>query len=757
VFATIALTLSFGAAGAQGAVKNVSLENLRVGFVNSTTNNLFRVGCWTPVWVQLQGGDERFTGLMEIEVPDDTGTPALFRQVVDIGPNESQRLVTYARPGTRDPNFWIRLYDQRGRRRLSVDGAAFLASGTARSPDGSSTGIKELSPIQADETLVLTLGKPSGVDLVPAMPGFTTDTTISGRALSVARVEATEGLVPGRWYGYDAAEAVVLDTNDKDAMESLNIRGQALVDWVARGGHLVIAVGGNWQAVHDSVLEPILPAAPTGQIKVNTLGAIDTFAGSTNKSITPPGSSAVVVTKLEEIDARRGKILSASGNIPLVVRGTHGFGRVTLVGLDVDQKPFADWPDRAQFWYKAIDLRTAGADASTNATPIGGGRRFFVQGTNDVSGLLHRALEQFPGVKLVPFGWVAFFIFLYILLIGPGDYLLLKKVIKRMELTWITFPAIVLSVSLLAYIAAYAVKGRDLRVNKVDVLDVDQTSGMARGMSIINIFSPQNRDYDVSVLPLAMDRPVPAPAKNGQPPRAAGSEVLMSWLGTPDSQFGGMGGTGRMGFSSGGYASAPIGSSERLENLRVAIWSTKYLNARWFGSSPALAEADIQPAGTDRLTGTVTNRLSVPMEDAILAYGKHVYLLGKIEPNATIRVELTKDRQLSGLLNENSKKYLEGAQLSPEDRLKRPELVLSVMFHDSRDPASEGPKANTVLRNLDLTGLLALGRPMLVAQVNRPAAELVLENAGVDPKIEQTTMLRIMLPLNTPTTEARPK
>ena len=110
--------------------------------------------------------------------------------------------------------------------------------------------------------------------------------------------------------------------------------------------------------------------------------------------------------------------------------------------------------------------------------------RFYQSGVSDLSSQLRLGLEQFPGVKLIPFGWVAFFIFLYILLIGPGDYLFLKKVLKRMELTWITFPTIVVTVSLLAYFAAYRLKGNDLLVNKVDVIDVDQAAGLVRGRTI---------------------------------------------------------------------------------------------------------------------------------------------------------------------------------------------------------------------------------------------------------------------------------
>ena len=53
-----------------------------------------------------------------------------------------------------------------------------------------------------------------------------------------------------------------------------------------------------------------------------------------------------------------------------------------------------------------------------------------------------------------------------------------------------------------------------------------------------------------------------------------------------------------------------------------------------------------------------------------------------------------------------------------------------------------------MLHDLDLTGQLVLDRPMLVARINRPGAQLVLDNAPSTPKIDQTTMLRVILPLN---------
>jgi hypothetical protein len=300
------------------------------------------------------------------------------------------------------------------------------------------------------------------------------------------------------------------------------------------------------------------------------------------------------------------------------------------------------------------------------------------------------------------------------------------------------------------------VKGKELRVNKVDVVDVDQAAGKARGSTFFNLFSPQNRDYDVSVEPLPLDRATPPSARGESsaatataPVRAtAGTEVLTTWVGIPEPGFGGMGNSGRMGFAGGGYRSGPVGTFERLEGVRIPIWSTKLLTARWYGPAPLLIESDLIPVGTDRLSGTVSNRAGTALNDAILAFGKHVYLLGNVAAGETVRVELKPDRQLSGLLRDRSQRNAQAP--GSTDRIDRAGLALSLMFHDSQTSASTGDDrviASDPLHYLDLTGQLALDRPMLVGRLDRPAARLVLGNAPASPKVEQTTMLRVILPL----------
>jgi hypothetical protein len=235
----------------------------------------------------------------------------------------------------------------------------------------------------------------------------------------------------------------------------------------------------------------------------------------------------------------------------------------------------------------------------------------------------------------------------------------------------------------------------------------------------------------------------------------------MIWFSSPEDQFGAMGNSSRRfsfgngGYAYGGYADRDgaepgAGAVESLQGVRIPIWSTKCVTARWFGPSTPIVDSDLRPVGTDRLSGTVTNRLDIKLEDAIVAFGKHVYLVGTIGPRSTIRVETTgTDRDLSGYLKDERKRYIDPAQPTPEFRIDRPALMLNAMFHESESQlGNDRALANDTMHELDLTGQLALGRPMLVARVGRPGSRLVLDNPPSPPKVDQATLLRVILPLN---------
>src|SRR5207253_10708386 len=92
-------------------------------------------------------------------------------------------------------------------------------------------------------------------------------------------------------------------------------------------------------------------------------------------------------------------------------------------------------------------------------------------------------------------GWVALFILVYILVLGPLYYFFLQKVVNRLELTWITFPTVVITISVAAYFTAYWLKGNDQKINKVDLVDIDLHTQQVVGQSWFTIFSPRIQHY----------------------------------------------------------------------------------------------------------------------------------------------------------------------------------------------------------------------------------------------------------------------
>src|SRR5262249_29398989 len=184
---------------------------------------------------------------------------------------------------------------------------------------------------------------------------------------------------------------------------------------------------------------------------------------------------------------------------PIVLQSSCGLGRVVLVAFDLDAPPFSTWEGQAAFWkrlHNEIAPHQSAANAEQAIGPWGQGGEL---GTE-----LKRGLESFEEVPVISFGWVALFILFYIVLVGPLDYLLLKKVFKRLELTWITFPVLVLVVSVAAYATAYYFKGDDLRVNKIDLIEIDLDGpGQVYGTSWFTLFSPRIQNYTVGLEPAA--------------------------------------------------------------------------------------------------------------------------------------------------------------------------------------------------------------------------------------------------------------
>ena len=126
---------------------------------------------------------------------------------------------------------------------------------------------------------------------------------------------------------------------------------------------------------------------------------------------------------------------------------------------------------------------------------------------------------------VISFFWVAIFILLYIIVVGPLDYFFLKKVVKRLELDLDHLPDGVLVVSATAYFTAYGLKGNDLQIHKVDMVDIDLRTQQTVGHTWFTLFSPRIQHYTVGIEPACsgMDR-------RRRTRSTAITSVLVSWI-----------------------------------------------------------------------------------------------------------------------------------------------------------------------------------------------------------------------------------
>ncbi len=511
-------------------------------------------------------------------------------------------------------------------------------------------------PLSSPATyVVVSLGnKLPGFDL----PGDANDP--SKVALRGGRVESAAFLsledLPDQWIGYQSADLVVLTTGGNpanfvgplfasDAPQSTRARREALLEYVRRGGKLLISVGTNASALAQyPAFQAILPRALKTDPPTTSLPVLPVYAqvqGSTvNETLRPKsGAGGVTVANLgPPADPRARTLLPViddpnPGTPPWVAQAPYGLGRITLVAIDLDQSPFLDYGSRPAFWDYL--LRQAGSDRAALAAPGNANNYadFYRESEAEWATALRTHVDTFDGVPVVSFGWVALFIALYTLLIGPVEYLVLKYVFKRLELTWITFPIIVVTVSVAAYFTAYAIKGKDLKLNKVDVIDIDLSGKRVYGHSFFTVFSPRIDAYTVGVEPRAewaTPNPSSAPLVTALTGSSGGSEGIISRGYTVNTSTDGR--------------NLAVGTA--LDRVPIQVWSTKAFAGRWVGDLPAkpLITADLfHPPGDAKLVaGSFVADLPVAsLDDAHLIYGGRAYILPNLTPGLRVEVPAT--------------------------------------------------------------------------------------------------------------------
>jgi hypothetical protein len=358
----------------------------------------------------------------------------------------------------------------------------------------------------------------------------------------------------------------------------------AVTEWVSLGGQLVVTGGPGWQQT-TAGWGDLLPVAISGSRSVADLPGLAAWA---ELPLRDPGPYVAAVASL-----RRGELLLQDDGLPLLARQSHGRGAVYFLALDPALAPLRDWDGSPQLW----------AAVAAAAPELPGWAAGFQRGY-----AASQAAQIIPGLTLPSVWFIILFTLGYIVLIGPANYWLVRR-LKRRELAWITIPVIILLVSAGTYLAGTRLMGRGLVLNELAVAFGHLESDTMRVHGLTTIYSPRRTSYDLVMPAEALVRPFGSTFFSGSGVGQGGDVAAME----RDSQL--------------------IARSTRVDVGGLQSFVAEYHLPRPPIAGQAIVTID--PAGSVVLTAQLQNNGRWPLENGALIYGDRVYPLGDLAAGAS--------------------------------------------------------------------------------------------------------------------------
>lgn len=412
---------------------------------------------------------------------------------------------------------------------------------------------------------------------------------VSGEPVDMTALEQATGVtsyvayltldqLPAAGPAWDALDLLVLNNVDTAALEPAQLK--ALQGWLAIGGHLIVTGGPNWRKTFAG-LGDLLPVSVAGSISSPDLSALSELTGSA------VGDGPFVVA---QGTLRDGRMLLAQDDLLLLVRRREGLGQVDWLALDLALAPLRDWSGNDRLWGALL--------AAPDRVPW--------DHSNIDVWAAREGLANIPSLTLPSSLQMVAFLLVYTAIVGPINYLFLKR-LQRRELAWLTIPIIILLFGGLAYFTGFQLRGGNVVLNRLSLVHGAAGADSARARTLLGLFSPNRATYDVSF-------------PEGTLVRTLAGDVRGVPSSTASATFEQSGGT-------------------ILRDVQVDVAGLRAFRVESDIHPPAVESGfTIDTVGAPRLEGKVTNRADFVLQSAGLWIGDTIVELGDLAPGQTVSV-----------------------------------------------------------------------------------------------------------------------
>ncbi len=672
--------------------------SVSVGFDQS-----FKVGQWTPIVVANVSTNAQVCEAIVID-PDGVGVShPLTRQVAE-GTSGTSRWIGVVRSGRLDGELEVRV---RNGSSTPLQSQKLLASRVPKStvPDSDASDPNTCFPLRQSEPVWLEIG--TAVELLKPVG-----------ALHAIRSESFPDIVEIPW-ALDGVDGIWVTSR---AMLSEAARVE-LERWLRRGGHLVVTIATDidefqqtpWAGVLKSVVEP------RARTRTTDLSGIEGFTVHGRK-ILGANRAPVPVTTLSRSE---GQILASCLEGPLLTRASFGFGLITVFGIDPTVTPMSRWDGRSNFVKRLLLSRT---DTESTKSPV---RSSLSQsGITDLASQWRAAAIHIPEVAR-PTLWGALGLLLvYAAVIGPLDYLLVHKLLKRPHWTWASLPLLVAVTSFGTVWLARAANGDVAKLTQLDVVDIDAVRQEVLARSWATAYATENTLWHVEAAPTRLSANHP--------------QKVLSWLGFPENASGGM--YRDSGFEIGHAIARSAVDRSSLDGIPVAQWSSKSLTSEaiWTSERP-LIESQLTSTVAGELDGPVVHHLPFDLLDWVVVIDKWIYrphprfgeaaTIWRAGQPWTPKDERNYGRELRGFLQRTTatKKHGKNGSVQEDVLVEKerynplvldPADILQMMtLHESAGGKLYTGLDHHSLTAFDVTPLLSLDRAIVIARVTEPTTE----------------------------------
>lgn len=553
--------------------------------------------------------------------------------------------------------------------------------------------------------------------------------------------------------GLDSVDKILLtDSFDFDPEQSA-----ALIQWVRDGGELFISTGGS---------VPEFLASPVGQwatgyfdvaetpIEMRRFSSLEAFI---------PGASRIQTSlrgknswPVAAVRSSQNAVIVDSLDGPIISRQSAGGGVVTLVGVDLNQIPFRRWTSLPQFY----EVLFFGKKLDSPRSQKSGTSRISQSGVSDLATQLLSTVDAQPETGRWSTWSVMGMLVLWLLLIGPLDYVIVTRALKRPELTWITFPTLIIIGALSVFLLAG--QSSKLQLRQFHVVDISAEDGHQHvtSRSWMSVSSPESLKTTCSATPAFLSSGL-----------AGDTGLTLSWSGRAEDVFGAMYRQGGIGLGRQTYRHRNAAPAE-LSGVPFLTNGSRGFEAKWHDvADKQLATSKLFVSGFGILEGTFTHHLPCGVRRWVVVHGNRVYQSTSAEHQVLAAGEVwdsdvphIMSADLKGFLNAshivqtshdgNSKqsqfsKQRSTQMISAYDTKSVDEMYIMMMisFYEFAGGSDYAGLSHTQFRNLELSDTIRLNHAVLIGFVDEPAATLTLNNKVVEPA-NSATIVRVFLPVD---------